>query len=159
MEPRVRCRKRIRRMRYGQALITIIIAAALLQPFSAVEAGLLDRVKDIYQLPEQIESIQKGYDATKQQLEEQKDKLAETMRQSAQAEERLIAQNKQLQEQNEALQKRIQTMEQTAQDKNALTRKITTIAITAVFLVIGYFVLGRVLRITVWRRKNSKLRQ
>jgi CHASE3 domain sensor protein len=151
--------KRTRRARYGQALLAIGIAAALLQPYSTAEAGLLDRVKDIYQLPEQLEGIQKEFDSTKQQLEEQKDKLAETMRQSKEAQDRLIAQNKQLLEQNEALQSRIQAMEQTALDKNARTRKITTIAVTAVILVIGYFVLGRVLRITVWRRQKRKLRQ
>ncbi|MCR8633795.1 MULTISPECIES: DUF3450 domain-containing protein [Paenibacillus] len=159
MKPMVHCPKRSRKTRYGQALMVVGIAAALLQPYSTVEAGLLDRVKDIYQLPEQVESIQKEFDATKQQLQEQKDKLTETVRQSMQTEERLIAQNKQLQEQNEALQRRIQSMEQTAQDKNAFTRKITTIAITAVILVLGYFVLGRVLRITVWRRQNSKMKQ
>ncbi|MDF2959263.1 MAG: hypothetical protein K0S39_998 [Paenibacillus sp.] len=150
--------KRNRRRRYGQALIAVTVTAALLQPFSTAEAGLVDRVKDIYRLPEQVESMQKEYDAAKQQLEEQKEKLSETVRQSKETEERLIAQNKQLQQQNEALQKRLQAMEQAAADKNAFARKITMITVTAVILILGYFVLGRLLRVAVWRRRKKAVK-
>jgi len=151
--------KRTRRPRYRQALPAFIIAVALIQPYSIAEAGLLDRVKDIYQLPEQMESIQKEYADTKRQLEEQRDQLAEAVRQSKEREEQLLAQNKQLQEQNEALTGRLQAMEQSASDKTALTRKITMTALTAVVLILGYFLLGRLIRVAVWRRQKSKVRQ
>ncbi|WP_028550214.1 hypothetical protein [Paenibacillus sp. UNC451MF] len=145
--------------RLGQALLSIGITAALVHPFTTVEAGVLDRVKDMYQLPEHVESIQKEFDATKQQLEEQRNKLAESVQQSREAIDLLNAQNKQLLEQNEALQSRIQMMEQTSLDKKAQTRKITSIALTVIFLIIGYFLIGRLIRILVWRRQNSNLRQ
>ncbi|WP_282942542.1 hypothetical protein [Paenibacillus sp. RC67] len=149
----------IMRSRLGQALMTLGITAALLQPFTTVEAGVLDRVKDMYQLPEHVESIQKEFDATKQQLEEQRNKLVESVQQSREAIDLLNIQNKQLLEQNEALQTRIQMMEQTSLDKKAQNRKITMIAVTVIFLIIGYFLIGRLIRIMVWRRQNSNLRQ
>ncbi|WP_336747163.1 hypothetical protein [Paenibacillus sp. y28] len=152
-----------RRRRYGkrcgQAALLMLTAAALLQPLSAAEAGLIDRVKEIYRLPEQMESIQQEYDATKQQLEEQRDKLQEAVQQSKEAQERLIAQNKQLQEQNEALLRSIQAMEQAEQERRARTRNITTLAVTAAILAAGYFVSGRFIRLAVWRRHKSKLRR
>lgn len=149
----------VRGSRIGRVFMTLGLTAALLQPYTTAEAGVLDRVKDMYQLPEHVESIQKEFDATKQQLEEQKNKLAETVQQSKEAMDMLQSQNKQLMEQNEALVNRIQLMEQTELDKKLQSRKMTTIVITGLLLIIGYFVIGRLIRILVWRRQRSNIRQ
>lgn len=74
----------------------LVIMFGFMYPASAVQASWLDRVKDIYQLPENVEQIQKDYEATKQQLEDQKDKLSEAIRHSQETEERLLGQNETL---------------------------------------------------------------
>jgi predicted nuclease with TOPRIM domain len=160
------------RLPLRHTLFVLVIILALLQPLSVAEAGWLDRMKEIYQLPEHVEDIQQRYDETKQQLDEQvgkleeqkeqltaqQDKLAESIRQSQLREEQLIAQNRVLQEQNETLQERLLVMEQAEEAKDARMRKLTTMGITAISLVIGYFLLGRLFRVVVWRRQKGKLR-
>jgi septal ring factor EnvC (AmiA/AmiB activator) len=143
--------------RIGQAVLVIAVLAATLHPFSTAEAGILDRAKDIYRLPEQVNSMEKEYEAVKLQLQEQQDKLAETVRQSKETEERLIAQNKQLLEQNEALQKSLQAAEKSTQERQAQTRRLTIMGITVVILVVGYFLSGRLIRVAVWRRQKGSL--
>lgn len=140
------------------AVVTLCAFLLLLQSVSTAEAGFVDRVKNIYQLPEQLDEIQKKYDAAKLQLELQNEKLSESIRQSKETEEKLIAQNQQLQAQKDELQQRLQTMEQQARDKEARTRKLTMLAVTAALLVVGYFVTGRFIRWMVWRRARENLR-
>ncbi|NHN28869.1 hypothetical protein [Paenibacillus agricola] len=152
--------------RLGQGLLAAAFAGMLLQPFSTVHAGFFDRVQDIYRLPEQMETVEKQYEATKQQLQEQvkkfdeqKDQLAETIARSKATEERLLAQNKQLMAQNEALQHSIQAAEQAKLEQQARTRKYIMFGITAVLLVAGYFVAGRLIRVAVWKRQKRSLRK
>jgi septal ring factor EnvC (AmiA/AmiB activator) len=155
-----------RRNQTGQAILTVCVVISLLLPVSVAQANIIDRVKDIYQLPEDFNKMQQEYEATKQQLEEQKqklteqkDKLAEAMQSSKETQDQLIAQNRQLQEQNASLQQRLQIMEKAASDKANRNRKITYIISTAILLIVFYFVSGRLFRLAVWRRQKGKLRQ
>ncbi|WP_240414035.1 DUF3450 domain-containing protein [Paenibacillus periandrae] len=150
----------------GRVLLAAAVIMMLVQPLSTVHAGFFDRVKDIYKLPEQVEIIEKEYESTKQQLQEQvkkfdeqKDKLTETIARSKEMEERLLAQNKQLLEQNEALQRAIQSAEQDKLDKEARNRKLFWMGATAVALIAGYFVSGRLIRVAVWKRQKRSLRK
>ncbi|MFD0692788.1 coiled-coil domain-containing protein [Paenibacillus sp. GCM10027628] len=138
----------------GPIVLTVIVSLGLTAPAAPVHANWLDRVKEIYQLPDNVEQIQKDYESTKQQLEEQKDKLSEAVARSQETENRLIDQNQALQKENELLQERLKTMEQLALDKEARNRKITYTVATAAGLLIFYFIFGRVLRLIVWRRKK-----
>ncbi|MDD9272231.1 hypothetical protein ACFPES_34975 [Paenibacillus sp. GCM10023248] len=144
-------------MATGRVLVTLFICIGLMNPSSA-EASWLDRVKDIYQMPENIEQIQKEYETTKQQLEEQKDQLAETIRRSEETEAKLLEQNEQLVNENKQLQERLRVMEQAALDKERRNRKITNMAVAAAALVVLYFVLGRVFRYMVWRRQKRQMK-
>lgn len=136
----------------------LVIMIGLMYPAPATHASWLDRVKEIYQLPSNVEQIQKDYEATKQQLEEQKDKLSEAVKQSQEIQDRLLSQNDALKKDNEQLQERLKAMEQVALDKDKRNRKITYMVITAAALVVGYFLLGRVFRFFVWRRQKRGLR-
>lgn len=138
--------------------VLTLIAVNCAYSAPAAASGWLDRFKDIYQLPDNVEQIQKDYEATKQQLEEQKDKLSEAMRRSQETEERLLAQNQALLQENDQLQKRLQAMEQLALDKEARNRKIAYIVSAAIALLVLYFVLGRVVRLIVWRRQRKRAR-
>jgi septal ring factor EnvC (AmiA/AmiB activator) len=144
--------------RFGRAIGVLIITVGFMYPMPSAHASWLDRVKEIYQLPSNVEQIQKDYEATKQQLEEQKDKLSEAVRQSQEIEDRLLSQNEALKKDNEQLQERLKAMEQVALDKDKRNRKITYMVITAAALVVGYFLLGRVFRFFVWRRQKRGLR-
>ena len=110
---------------YGQVLGVLVILIGFMYPASAAHASWLDRVKYIYQLPSNVEQIQKDYEATKQQLEDQKDKLSEAVRQSQEIEDRLLSQNEALKKENEQLQERLKAMEQVALDKDKRNRKLT----------------------------------
>ncbi|KQX44722.1 hypothetical protein [Paenibacillus sp. Root444D2] len=136
----------------------LVIMVGFMYPASAVQASWLDRVKDIYQLPENVEQIQKDYETTKQQLEDQKDKLSKAIRHSQETEERLLGQNETLKKENEQLQERLKAMEQIALDKEKRNQKLTYMAVTAVLLIIFYLVLGRVFRFIVWRRQKRRMR-
>lgn len=150
---------RIRRMAArGQAVVVLVILFSLLYPATAAQASWLDRIKDIYQLPSNVEQIQKDYEATKQQLEEQKDKLSEAVKQSQEIQDRLLSQNEALKKDNEQLQERLKAMEQVALDKDKRNRKITYMVITTAALVVGYFLLGRVFRFFVWQRRKRGMR-
>jgi TolA-binding protein len=141
----------------GRVLVILVVILGLMAP-STAEASWLDRVKDIYQMPENIEQIQQDYESTKQQLEDQKDKLAETIRRSEETEEKLLNQNEQLLKENEQLQERLKVMEQAALDKEQRNRKITNMVIVAAMLVVLYFVMGRVFRYVVWRRQKHQMK-
>lgn len=143
---------------YGQAMGILVILIGLMYPAPAAHASWVDRVKEIYQLPSNVEQIQKDYEAAKQQLEEQKDKLSEAVKQSQEIQDRLLSQNDVLKKDNEQLQERLKAMEQVALDKDIRNRKITYMVITAAALVVGYFLLGRVFRIIVWRRTKRGMR-
>ncbi|NOV04640.1 hypothetical protein [Paenibacillus planticolens] len=142
----------------SHALGVLVIVIGFMFPVSAAHASWLDRVKEIYELPENMQQIQKDYEATKQQLEEQKDKLSETIRHSQETESKLLQQNETLQKENQLLQERLKTMEQVALDKEKRNRKITNMIIAAVLLVVLYFILGRVFRYVVWRRQKRHMR-
>jgi septal ring factor EnvC (AmiA/AmiB activator) len=155
----------IRRNQIGQVFLTVCVLISLLLPVSVAQANIIDRVKDIYQLPDNFNKMQQEYDATKQQLEEQKqklteqkDKLAEAMQSSKETQDQLLAQNRQLQEQNASLQQRLQAMENAANDKANRNRKLTYIISTAIALIVLYFVSGRLFRLAVWRRQKGRFR-
>ncbi|NQX71077.1 hypothetical protein HQN90_33630 [Paenibacillus alba] len=136
----------------------LVILIGFMYPASAAQASWLDRIKDIYELPENVQQIQKDYEATKQQLEDQRDKLSETIQRSKETEEKLLGQNDALKKENEQLQERLKAMEQVALDKDKRNKKILYMAVTAVLLVVLYFVLGRVFRFIVWRRQKRHMR-
>lgn len=153
--------RRARRRARG-AVLGALALAALLVPLSTAHAGLLDRMKEIYQLPEQVESAQKQYEEAKRELadqagrlEEQKDQLTETIRQSEETQRQLTTQNEQLREQNAALQERLLAMEQAEQERRANSRRLTMLGAAAAALVAGYFVLGRLIRVIVWKRTKA----
>lgn len=142
----------------GQVMVVCISLIGFQYAAPTANASLLDRVKDIYQLPGHVEQIQKDYEATKQELEVQKDKLAEAVKQSQEIENRLMRQNEDLKKDNAQLQERLKAMEQIALDKDKRNRKIIYMVVTAAALVVGYFLMGRVFRLIVWRRQKRGLR-
>lgn len=144
------------RMYVGLVLLAASLIWGLLLSVSTAEANIIDKVKDFYYLPENMEKMQEQYEQTKQQLEEQKEKLAEAVRLSQETEAKLLAQNRQLAENNQTLQNRLQIIEEVARDREKLLRQIKYTGITAIVLVILYFLSGRIIRLSIWRRGKKE---
>lgn len=134
----------------------------LVPPVSTVHAGFVDRIKDIYGMPEQLGQLQEQYNNTKQALEENRAQLEETLKRSEEAaqryqetEERLRQENEQLRARNERLEELIGKWEAAERAQERRTRQIVTTAMTAAGLVLFYFVLTRLVRVAVWRRNRN----
>jgi uncharacterized integral membrane protein len=150
--------KRRRKLWFGRAVLIAVVMLFLMQNASTAQASLLDRAREFYQLPENLDNLQKEYANTKQQLEDQKNKLTDAIRTSKETEERLINQNQELQKQNAELQQRLQAMEKVALDKEKRGSRLTQIIITGIVLIVLYFVIGRLFRLSVWRRQKKRSR-
>lgn len=141
---------------------TACLFLLLTLPWPVAEAGFLDRVKDIYDMPEQIGQLQDQYNETKQELERNREQLETTLKRSEEAaqqykatEQRLMEENRELRSRNEQLEQLIRRLEEAEQANAQRTRQIIRTALTGVLLIVLYFVLMRVIRLAVWRRNRS----
>ena len=155
--------------RKSRLILVVLMGITLMFPISQVKANvILDRILDIYQLPGNVENLQKQYEETKQQyeetkqkftetkqqMEEQKEKLLETTRKALETEQLLLNQNRQLESNNKVLQERVKVMEQLVQAKDKRFRLYKNIAITLIALLILYFLGGRLFRVLIWQRNK-----
>lgn len=154
--------------------VAIFLASALILyvilPVSSAEAGVIDRIKDIYNTPDKIQQLEQQYLDTKVQLEatieEQKQQLDEAIDTAAklnQQQQELLQQNKQIQqlnsqykqqndqlaEQNAAL---LTELEQAKEQRKSVWDKLLQSALIAIALLAAYFISLRIWRFMNWRR-------
>lgn len=149
--------KTSRMLRLGDAAVVAAVCLALwgIQPPSA-HAGWVDRVRDVFQVPgevdklkEQYNEMKSGYDATVEQLEETRRQAEEAQRMTEEyrrTQEQLLSDNAALAEQNRKL---AATLEQLKDSEEARTRsaaRVKRLIWTGVLLVAGYFGISRVAR-------------
>lgn len=148
---------------------SIVLAAALISfgP-SVAQAGVMDKVKQWFELPDQVDSLREQYDATKKQLEDATRQIDETARQSREtidqyresieqyreAEQRLREENKRLASQNEQLAEAVTVLQQAEKERSERARRTWTLIWTAVILVVSYFLCSRLFRLLL-RSKHS----
>lgn len=157
-------------------MLFILIVVILLFPIvsTKAEAGVIGRIKDIYEVPERMEELQEQYTATKQmlegQLEEQRQQLEQSRQQAeelARAQEDLLKNNEYFRQENELYRQRTeelnaenqqlqQRMEQMEQNRKALIRKIIISVSTVVILLVSYAISIRIWRYIVWRRHGRE---
>ena len=156
-------------MRPVRIVIVVGIAWAVLSwlPAGQAEAGVVDRIKDIYYAPDKVEELQQTYTENMQRLDEQLDAQRAQLEESREQVERMRQQqaelmqanadyrdeNTALQAQNEAL---LSRMEQMEQDRRSLIRTIATTVVAITGLVMLYAVSIRVWRFLAWRRHGGK---
>lgn len=145
-------------LRIGIAGLLLLVVL----PVSTAQAGFVDRIKDIYGMPEQLGQLQEQYNYTKQALEQNLAQLEETLKQSEEAarryqetEDRLLQENEQLRSRNERLEELIGRWEAAERSQERRTRQVVATAMTAAGLVLLYFVLTRLVRVAVWRRNRN----
>ncbi|WP_159888514.1 hypothetical protein [Paenibacillus puerhi] len=142
----------------------ICLAFMLVLPEYGAQAGIMDRIKDIYGMPEQVGQLQEHYeDAMKQleqsrrQMEEAAAKTEETVRSFQQTQDKLLRENEELRERNGQLERVLGQMEEARQAQSVRNRQIAWTAMTAAGLALLYFVLTRLFRFALWRRGRRGL--
>lgn len=137
----------------------IVVAASLLlwggNPGSA-HANWVDRVRDVFQVPgevdklkEQYDEMKSGYDATLEQLEETSRQAEEARRKLDDyrlTQEKLLADNEALAERNRQLDATLEELRDSEEARAKQSQRIKRVIWTAVLLVIGYFGISRVAR-------------
>jgi len=161
------------------SLLLVFAFAISFTMITPAEANFVDRMKDIYDIPERVEEIQQRYEAANQALTNQITEQRELLELSRQQTEELLLnqqqlqqsneyyreqneqyrlQNEQYQEQTKALTESNQSlllkMEQLEQDRKSLFQKaiITVIILLSVFLL--YSLSIRIWRFAIWRRQE-----
>ncbi|WP_059042520.1 hypothetical protein [Paenibacillus rubinfantis] len=131
---------------------TAFFAGALfLAGTNQAEAGyfndLMDGVKELSQLPSEVNALKADYAATVDKLEQAQGALTETQ----DALEVFRLQNEQLMERNRELSATVHALTEAQQARDANARKMRILVITAAGLFAGYFILLRVIRFALRR--------
>lgn len=137
----------------------VAAAACLLlwgaQPQTA-HAGWVDRVRDVFQVPgevdklkEQYNEVKSGYDATLEQLEETRRRAEEAQKLTEEyrkTQEQLLNDNAALAEQNRQLAATLEELKDSEEARARSAARVKRLIWTAVLLVGGYFGISRVAR-------------
>lgn len=150
-------RTSVRRLALSIALAVLLIGASP----SPAHAGVMDKVKQWFELPGQVDNLREQYDTTRQQLEDatkQMDEAArqsrETIEQYRESEQRLREENERLAKQNEQLAQAVSSLQDAERARSDRSRRTWTLIWTAVGLVGLYFVSSRLFRLLL-RSKHT----
>ncbi|WP_178024182.1 hypothetical protein [uncultured Paenibacillus sp.] len=118
---------------------------------SQAEAGyfndLVDGVKELSQLPSEVNALKDDYAATVDKLEQAQGALAETQ----DALETFRQQNEELMERNRELSATVNALTEAQQTRDANAHKMRILLFTAAGLFAGYFILLRAVRFALRR--------
>jgi septal ring factor EnvC (AmiA/AmiB activator) len=137
----------------------ICLALLLFLPANAAKAGVIDRIKDIYSLPEQVGQLQHQYEEAVQQLDQSRKQMEEALARSEEAakrfqdtQDKLLRENEELRGRNAQLEVALGELEEARQAQMVRNRQIAWTALTAGILALLYFALTRLFRFALWRR-------
>ncbi|GKU77882.1 hypothetical protein [Paenibacillus sp. L3-i20] len=142
--------------------ITAFIFVVMLYPFasSIANAGVIDRIKDIYEAPDKLQEIQDNYDATKALMEGQLESQREELELSKQQASELLAQQESYRKQNELLmaenQQLLERMEKMEANRQSIYSKIAYTVGTLIALIALYAISVRIWRYIVWRKQGRE---
>ncbi|GIP23643.1 MULTISPECIES: hypothetical protein [Paenibacillus] len=124
-------------------LFLLLSLGALYSPSSA-HAGYLDDffsgVQEITEIPAEVNQLKQEYKKTVNKLEEAQGTV-----------EAYRKQNEALMEQNKKLNQTVQALTEAEKDREASSKRIRILVITGAALLLGYFILLRVLRVVLRR--------
>ncbi|MEK5058229.1 hypothetical protein BK126_08065 [Paenibacillus sp. FSL H7-0326] len=134
------------------SLLTMVLYSITLFISDArTHAGFWENLYNGYEqyskLPEEVNQLQQSYEQTMNELNSAK----QNMEAFQERNEDLIQQNEELMKQNANLNQLVSQMQQAEADRKAAQQKVINTAIVGVLLIIGYFVLIRVIRFRMRR--------
>ncbi|MDQ0170233.1 hypothetical protein [Paenibacillus tundrae] len=142
------------------ALIRVLFTTCILftaSLASTVHAANANIFSDIYSGWERVAELPGEVNALQQSYQETLNKLNETSAQLGQAQanvEAFKAQNDQLIAQNQKLTEMVSQLQDDQNAKNTTAKRIQTMIITIVALILGYFILIRLMRLGMRRRSG-----
>lgn len=154
-----------RRTIFYPLALSVAMAAMLIffQP-EVVHANVVDKVKQWFELPGQVNDLREQYDTTKQRLKEATKQFDEAAQQSQEAikqieqyrqsEQQLREENERLIARNEQLAQAISSLQDAEQERADRTRRTWTLIWSAAALVGLYFMSARLFRLLL-RSKHS----
>ncbi|MCM3127754.1 hypothetical protein ACFQ3J_14035 [Paenibacillus provencensis] len=134
------------------SLLTMVLySITLFISDTRTHAGFWENLYNGYEqyskLPEEVNQLQQSYEQTMNELNSAK----QNMEAFQERNEDLIKQNEELMKQNDNLNQLVSQMQQAEADRKATQQKVINTAIAAVLLIIGYFILIRVIRFRMRR--------
>lgn len=119
-------------------------------------SDLYNGFKSFSELPEEVNELKEGYQQTAEELQQAKDKLANTLEEM----EAYRAQNEALQEQNRQLSMMVDELKNDRTARENYYHKIKVTILTGLGLILGYFILIRIIRFSMLyrSRKSDRLR-
>ncbi|MCQ6559143.1 hypothetical protein [Paenibacillus mendelii] len=145
--------------RIGAAVVLTSGIIAHSFPSPSVEiAGVMDRLKDIYSIPDKLEELKDQYVQMQSVLIEQQRRLEEAQQaaeQFAKRQQELIEQNDVYREQNELLTKRIDQLAQDKFSQQQLFRKIAASVLVLAGMGLLYLISVRIWRYWSWRKHRN----
>ncbi|WIV20072.1 hypothetical protein QPK24_04975 [Paenibacillus polygoni] len=136
-------------------LMTLVMYSLLLMVSDErAQAGFWENVyngvEQFSNLPEEVNKLQQSYEQTMTELSSAKENI-----ESFQAHnEELIAQNQYLMEQNESLTSMVSQLQKAEEQRMKTQKRVTTTVITAIGLILFYFVLVRIIRYRMQRHSR-----
>lgn len=145
-------------------LISVLLLLVLSTSLSATVAkanyfsDLYDGLQQFSELPDEVNQLQESYQQTVEELEKTKDELGETKDQLGQTVEDMESyrsQNAALVEQNRQLTKVVDQLKDDREARESYFHRIKVTLYTGIGLVIGYFLIIRLIRLGMRHRSRK----
>ncbi|MHA6482238.1 hypothetical protein ACX1C1_10110 [Paenibacillus sp. strain BS8-2] len=152
-------------MRPSRLLFTAIIIFILSAASAAktANAGVFDRIKDIYETPERLEELKESYDASIKAVEGQLEESRRQAEELLQRQEELEQSNETYRERNELLaqenERLVAQMDELEQNRQSAFQKAAVAVGVVVALIAVYAISVRIWRYLTWRRQGRDQRQ
>lgn len=132
-----------------------LLGIAVCLPAPAAHANIFSDIyngfKSFSELPDEVNELKQGFQQTAEELQQAKDKLADTMKQV----EAYQTQNAALQEQNRQLTQMVDELRDERAAREEYYNKIKITIFTGIALILGYFLLIRLIRFSMHHRSRK----
>jgi peptidoglycan hydrolase CwlO-like protein len=140
--------------------LLLLLTLSISLPSPVAKANIFSDIyngfKSFSELPNEVNELKEGFQQTAEELQQAKDKLLDTKQEM----EAYQAQNEALQEQNRQLTQMVNELKNDRLARENYYYKIKMIILTGVGLILGYFILIRLIRFSMLHRsrKGDRLR-
>lgn len=135
-------------------MLTVCLPAPVAK--ANIFSDIYNGVKNFSELPNEVNELKEGFQQTAEELQQAKDKLANTTQEI----EAYRIQNESLQEQNRQLTQMVDELKNDRTAREEYYHKIKVTIFTGIGLILGYFILIRFIRFSMLyrSRKGDRLR-